>query len=58
MTDPGTRSHGTWTWEGDYLPMWQALWGIGATKTTDEQLAERLGRSVKPRSTDRPCEVR
>ena len=47
MTEPGTRSHGIWTWEDDYLPMWQALWGIGATKTTDEQLAERLGRSVK-----------
>ncbi|WP_288816733.1 hypothetical protein [uncultured Gordonia sp.] len=48
MTESGTRSNGIWTWDDDYLPMWQALWGGRSSKAaTDEELAERLGRSVK-----------
>ncbi|MDV6310040.1 hypothetical protein [Gordonia amicalis] len=47
MTEPGTRSNGIWTWEADYLPMWQALWGGRSSKAvTDEELADILGRSV------------
>ena len=46
--DPGerNRSRDLWTWEADYLPIWQALWG-GSSKVSDEELAATLGRSLR-----------